>query len=77
MKIMSATEFKARCLKVVDEVQATGEGVIITKRGRPVAKLVRATKASGEVFGRLVGKVEIVGDIESSLAPPEIWEALK
>ncbi len=38
MKKMSAAEFKARCLKVMDEVQATREEVLITKKGRPVAK---------------------------------------
>ena len=40
MREMKAGEFKAKCLKVMDEVQATGEPVLITKRGKPVARLV-------------------------------------
>ena len=43
---IAAGEFKARCLKLMDEVQATGEEVVITKRGKPVAKLVPVKKES-------------------------------
>jgi prevent-host-death family protein len=39
MKEITATQFKARCLRVLDEVAETGESVVITKRGRPVARL--------------------------------------
>ncbi|MGD0181663.1 MAG: type II toxin-antitoxin system Phd/YefM family antitoxin [Terriglobales bacterium] len=42
MKTMAAGQFKARCLKVMDEVRSTREPVVITKKGRPVAKLVHA-----------------------------------
>ena len=75
MKTMRAGEFKARCLKVMDQVRATREPVIITKRGRPVAKLVAIDKRSDDIFGCLKGVVEIVGDIESPLVAPEEWEA--
>ena len=44
MKTMGAGEFKARCLKVMDQVQRTREPLLITKRGKPVAKLVLRTK---------------------------------
>ncbi len=59
MKRMSAVEFKARCLKVMDEVQATREEVLITKRGRPVAKLVPAPAPSKELLGCLSGVIKI------------------
>jgi len=75
MKTMRAGEFKARCLKVMDQVQATREPVTITKRGKPVAKLVPADKRGDDVFGRLKGIFQIVGDIESPAVPPEEWEA--
>ncbi|MGD0458638.1 MAG: type II toxin-antitoxin system Phd/YefM family antitoxin [Terriglobia bacterium] len=75
MKSMRAGEFKARCLKVMDQVRATREPVIITKRGRPVAKLVPVDKRGDDIFGCLKGVVEIVGDIESPLVAPEDWEA--
>jgi prevent-host-death family protein len=75
MTTMQAGEFKARCLKVMDQVRATREPVIITKRGRPVAKLVPVEKPGDDIFGCLKGVVEIVGDIESPLVAPEDWEA--
>ena len=75
MKTMRAGEFKARCLKVMDQVRATREPVIITKRGRPVAKLVPVDRRGDDIFGCLKGVVEIVGDIESPLVAPEEWEA--
>jgi len=75
MKTMQAGEFKARCLKVMDQVQATREPVIITKRGRAVAKLVPVDRRGDDIFGCLKGVVEIVGDIESPLVAPEDWEA--
>ena len=75
MKTMRAGEFKARCLMVIDQVRDTRESVLITKRGRPVAKLVPVGRRGDDVFGCLKGVMEIVGDIESPLVPPEEWEA--
>ena len=75
MKTMRAGEFKARCLKVMDQVQKTRETLVITKRGKPVAKLVPADKTGDDVFGCLKGVVKIVGDIESPVVLPEDWEA--
>lgn len=77
MRKMPAAEFKARCLKVMEEVRATRETVLITKKGRPVAKLVPAEEPSGELFGCLAGTVEITGDIESPLEPVEAWGVLR
>ena len=75
MKTMRAGEFKARCLKVMDQVRITREPVTITKRGRPVAKLVPVDRRNDDIFGCLKGVMEIVGDIESPLAAPEELEA--
>jgi prevent-host-death family protein len=77
MKTMRAGEFRTRCLKVMDQVQKTREPLVITKRGKPVAKLVPADKSGKDIFGCLKGVVKIVGDIESPLSPPEDWEALR
>jgi len=61
---ISATEFKAKCLKLLDEVAATHEPLIITKRGKPVAKLVPIEDESAEsMFGYLRGTVTILGDV--------------
>ena len=63
---LPASEFKARCLEVMDRVAETGEPVVVTKRGKPVAKLVAWERASGELLGSLRGKVVVKGDITST-----------
>jgi prevent-host-death family protein len=77
MKKMPAGEFKARCLSVMETVRKTKEPVLITKRGRPVAKLIPADEAPGDFLGRLEGVVRIVGDITSPIEPPEAWDAMR
>jgi prevent-host-death family protein len=77
MKKIAAAEFKARCLNLMDVVQSTREPVVITKRGKPVAKLVPIDLVKDELRGSLEGIVRIVGDIESPLVPLEAWDALK
>jgi prevent-host-death family protein len=77
MKTMPAGQFKARCLQVMEDVQSTRESVVITKRGRPVAKLVPADGQPDDVFGCMKGEIEIVGDIVSPAVPLEDWEILR
>lgn len=77
MMEIAAAAFKARCLKLMDEVQATREPIVVTKKGRPVAKLVPADEAPRDVFGCLEGTVEIVGDVEAPVEPAESWTALR
>jgi prevent-host-death family protein len=77
MKTVPAAEFKARCLKIMDEVQVTREPVVVTKRGKPIIKLVPVKKASKRLFGALAGEVKIIGDIESPIIPPESWDMLR
>lgn len=54
MKYISAAEFKAKCLKLMDEVQATGEPITVTKRGKPVAVVQPSTAVPGD-DGALIG----------------------
>jgi prevent-host-death family protein len=77
MKKMAASSFKARCLAVMDDVQATGEPVIVTKRGNPVVKVVPIEAREAEVFGFMAGEFTIVGDIESPVVPVKQWDVLK
>ena len=77
MKTMPAGYFKARCLKVMDEVQLTREPVTITKKGKPVAKLVPTDEHPAEIFGCLKDEIEIVGDVMAPLVAPEDWGALR
>ncbi len=75
IKTIAAGQFKARCLAIMDEVQAKREAVVITKRGKPVAKLVPVEKSKDDIFGffKSKGKVEIKGDIVSPAFTPEEW----
>jgi prevent-host-death family protein len=75
MKQIPAGAFKAHCLTVMKQVQATGEPVIVTKRGTPVVKIVPVEVKNSEIFGFMAGRVKIVGDIESPI--PVEWEVTK
>jgi prevent-host-death family protein len=77
MKTMPAGQFKARCLKVMDDVQSTREPVLITKNGRPVAKLVPSDKPPKDIFNCMKGEVEILGDIVSPAIPLEDWDMFR
>jgi prevent-host-death family protein len=61
---IAAADFKARCLALLDEVDA--DGIIITKHGKPVAKLVPIRNSSRELIGCLKGKLKIEGDVLST-----------
>jgi prevent-host-death family protein len=65
MKTMAAGLFKARCLAVMDEVQAKRETVVITKHGKPVAKLVPADKDTDKIYNFLRGKGAVTGNVIS------------
>ena len=70
---IAAGEFKAKCLKLLDEVQQKRKQVVITKRGKPVAKLVPVDERQAGFIGSMKGTMEIVGDI---LSPIDVkWEA--
>ena len=77
MKQMRASAFKARCLSVMKDVQATGEPVIVTKRGKPVVKVVPVKPEKDDIFGFMAGKFKIVGDIESPVVPLKHWKVMK
>jgi prevent-host-death family protein len=64
MKQMPAAKFKEQCLAILDEVDE--EGIVITKRGKPVAKLVPIRAESAELIGALKDRLEIKGDIIST-----------
>lgn len=73
-----ATKFKAKCLELMDRVAERRESFVITKRGRPVAKLVPVgPKPKESIFGWLRGKATITGDIVSPAVPAAAWEVLK
>jgi len=74
MKEMPAGKFKTHCLMVMDQVQQSGEPVVITKHGKPVAKLIPIPAQEDDIFGFMTGKATIVGDVMNS-TPLEDWES--
>ena len=78
MKKIAAGAFKAKYLSLMDDVRATKRPLLITKRGKPVAKLVPVGEDDMDDFiGRLNGVFRVVGDIESPIEPPEAWESTR
>jgi len=72
-KVMQAGQFKAQCLKVMDEVKITGQELVITKHHVPIVRLCPIKKNEKSLFGRMKGTVHIHGDITQSI--DEIWDA--
>lgn len=70
MKHIAAAKFKEQCLSLLDEVD--DEGIVITKRGKPVAKLIPIRAESASLIGSLKDKVRIRGEILSTGAR---WDA--
>lgn len=77
MKTMPAGEFKARCLRVMEDVRKYRTPVVITKKGRPVAKLVPPDEPAKDILGCMAGTATILEDVESPVFPPETWEAFR
>lgn len=75
MKQIKASEFKAKCLKLMDQVAETGEPMLITKNGRPVCRIEPYRPRPATLFGALKGSITIRGDIVSPIDVS--WEAEK
>ena len=70
---MPAAKFKASCLRLMREVERTGESLLITNRQRPLVRIEALDKPRAARLGALQGEVEIVGDIVHGDFPDE-WE---
>ena len=71
--VIKASEFKAKCLQLMDRVADTGEEIVITKNGRPVSRLVPYRTKPRTLFGIDRGRIKIVGDI---VGPIDVeWDA--
>lgn len=66
-RTMSAGEFKAKCLQVMEHVAATGESVVVTKRGKPVAQLGPVSRRPTTLRGFLKGRIKSGTDIVSPI----------
>lgn len=73
MQTIKASEFKAKCLHLMDEVNRTGEEILITKNGKPVSILKPYRTAATKIYGLHKGKIQSKDDL---LAPLDItWDA--
>lgn len=72
MRSIKASEFKAKCLKLLDEVAETGEAIVVTKNGKPVARLEpHQATTPRSLFGRYKGLIEIVDPDDDLLS---VWD---
>lgn len=72
MRTIKASEFKAKCLKLMDEVAQSGEPLVVTKNGKPIAQLSPISRERQSIWGLHKGQIEILGDI---LEPIDMdWE---
>jgi prevent-host-death family protein len=78
MKEVAISEFKAKCLALIDEVGKTKQPLRVTRRGKPVAEIVPPTpKQERNLLGFMKGRGKILGDIVSPAADPDEWEVLR
>ena len=74
-RVIAATEFKAKCSALLDEIDNHGGTITVTRRGRPVATVSAAKKPVWKSSaGILAGKLKITGDIVDTT---ELWDALR
>lgn len=80
-KMIGAAEFKAHCLRILDEVQRSGESITVTKRGKPVAEVKPVEQEQRPpLFGCMKGTVTFAPDFDPDESPfdsdwEEQWEA--
>ncbi len=79
MEEVAISKFKATCLAVLQRVNRTGEPVLVTRFGKPVAEIVPPSPAvqPRRVLGDMRHTGKIVGDIVSPVVPEEEWEVLR
>jgi len=79
METLAISRFKATCLAVLERVRRTGQPVLVTRRGVPIAGIVPPSPSPPEAgwLGSMRGSARIVGDIVAPALPPEDWEVLR
>jgi len=78
MREVAISEFKAKCLALLDQVQKTKKPLLITRFGKPLAEVIPPTqKPSTDWIGSMRDRIEILGDIVSPANDPKEWEVLR
>jgi len=72
---INAAEFRANCFKILDQVNITHKEVVITKRGKPIAKIVHFAQQNEKdpLLGSMEGLVETIGDLTKPVIDPDAW----
>ena len=73
VRTMKASDFKAKCLKLMDEIADSDAEIVVTKNGRPVSRLVPYRRKPKSLFGIDRGRLEVLGDLDEPLDIQ--WEA--
>jgi prevent-host-death family protein len=74
---VAAAELKAKCLQLMDQVAKSKRPMIVTKRGKPMVRIVPVDEpVEDDIFGCLAEKFEIIGDIEEPALPARLWSKL-
>ena len=73
---ISAVKFRINCFKILDQIKLTHREVIITKRGKPIAKLVHIAQPNEKdpLLGSMEGLVETIGDLTEPIIDSDAWE---
>jgi antitoxin (DNA-binding transcriptional repressor) of toxin-antitoxin stability system len=76
METIAVSKFKATCLAVLQKVKSTGQPILVTRFGEPIAEVVppRPPTPSGGWLGCMRGRAEIHGDVVGPVAEPEDWK---
>ena len=79
MKEIAISEFKAKCLGILEEVRKTRRPIRVTRFGKPVAEVIPPSpaKSTGRRLGCMAGSGRIVGDIVGSISPESEWDAAR
>ncbi len=78
MEEIAISKFKATCLAVLERVRKTGQPVLVTRFGEPVAEVVPPVPKPGKrVLGAMRGTIRIVGDIVGPISDPDDWDVLR
>lgn len=79
MKEVAISEFKAKCLALLEQVRKTRQPIRVTRHGKPVAEIIPPSPVQDRSawIGSMKGKMEILGDIISPAADEDEWEVLR
>jgi prevent-host-death family protein len=78
MKEIAISEFKAKCLALLDEVQKTKQPIRVTRRGQPIAEVGPPSPTTNrDWIGSMKGESKILGDVISPASDPDDWEVLR